>query len=173
MLYFTLQPLTNSELGNSVVVRRTRPGSRACAVLALLAVLSAADTALGQDAAARSTLPPGAATSSVEDGQAPLDESFDFREFRLEKRREAFKDTKFEINFRTFYFNRHQFSGANSEAWAIGGWAGLKTGYFLDHIAFAVTGYTSQPLYAPADRDGTLLLEARAGRLYRPGRGLR
>ena len=76
----------------------------------------------------------------------------------MEKRRQAFKDTKFEINFRTFYFDRHQFSNANSEAWAIGGWAGLKTGYFLDHIAFGITGYTSQPIYAPDDRDGTTLL---------------
>ena len=42
----------------------------------------------------------------------------------------------------------------------IGGWAGMKTGYFLDHIAFGLTGYTSQPVYAPESRDGTLLLEA-------------
>ncbi len=35
----------------------------------------------------------------------------------------------------------------------------MKTGYFLDHIAFGVTGYTSVPLYAPDDRDGTLLLK--------------
>ena len=128
-------------------------------MLAFLALLSGADPALGQDAVRRPTPPPGAATSSVEEGQSPLDESFDFREFRLEKRREAFKDTTFEINFRTFYFDRHKFDGTNSEAWAIGGWAGLKTGYFLDHIAFGLTAYTSQPLYAPDDKDGTLLLE--------------
>jgi hypothetical protein len=128
-------------------------------MLAFLALLSGADTALGQDAVRRPTPPPGAATSSIEEGQSPLDESFDFREFRLEKRREAFKDTTFEINFRTFYFDRHKFDGTNSEAWAIGGWAGLKTGYFLDHIAFGLTAYTSQPLYAPDDKDGTLLLE--------------
>ena len=88
-----------------------------------------------------------------------LDESFDFREWRLEKRRNALEDTKFEFNLRTYFLDRNQFDGIESEAWAIGGWAGLKTGYFLDHIAFGVTGYTSQPLYAPDDRDGTLLLE--------------
>ena len=49
-------------------------------------------------------------------------------------------------------FDRHQFNGSESEAWAIGGWLGLKTGYFLDHVAFGSTLYTSQPLYAPADR---------------------
>jgi hypothetical protein len=35
----------------------------------------------------------------------------------------------------------------------------LKTGYFLDHVAFGITGYTSLPLYAPDDRDGTTLLK--------------
>ncbi len=74
------------------------------------------------------------------------------------ERREAFEDTTFEINFRTFYFDRHKFDGSESQAWAIGGWAGLKTGYFLDHIAFGITGYTSQPIYAPDDKDGTTLL---------------
>ena len=68
------------------------------------------------------------------------------------------EDTKFEFNLRTYFLDRNKFDGIESEAWAIGGWAGLKTGYFLDHIAFGVTGYTSQPLYAPDDRDGTLLL---------------
>ena len=36
--------------------------------------------------------------------------------------------------------------------------AGLKTGYFYDLLAFGATGYTSQALYAPSDRDGTPLL---------------
>jgi hypothetical protein len=34
----------------------------------------------------------------------------------------------------------------------------VKTGYFLDHIAFGATVYTSNPIYAPDDRDGTTLL---------------
>jgi hypothetical protein len=34
----------------------------------------------------------------------------------------------------------------------------VKTGYFLDHIAFGATLYTSNPIYAPDDRDGTTLL---------------
>ena len=50
------------------------------------------------------------------------------------------------------------FNGAEKQAWAIGGWVGFKTGYFLDHVAFGSTLYTSQPLYAPADRSGSLLL---------------
>ena len=34
----------------------------------------------------------------------------------------------------------------------------MKTGYFLDHVAFGATVYTSNPIYAPDDRDGTGLL---------------
>lgn len=99
--------------------------------------------------------------SSVEQGRTPLIDSFDLdrRQWRLEKRREALQDTQFKFNIRTFYFDRDKFDGTGSEAWAIGGWAGLKTGYFLDHIAFGATGYTSQELYGPSDKDGTLLLE--------------
>jgi len=131
--------------------------SRGCAraAVALLAILGRSDPVLGQRMTTP-TPPPSAAESSVEEGRTPLDQSF--REFRLEERRHAFEDTTFEVNFRTFFLDRNKFDGIESEAWAIGGWAGLKTGYFLDHIAFGLTGYTSQPLYAPDSRDGTLLL---------------
>src|SRR5438445_2659006 len=102
--------------------------------------------------------PTDSALTSVEEGRTPLDESFEFRQWRLESRRQALKDTKFEFNLRSYYLDRSQFSGAESQAWAIGGWLGVKTGYFLDHIAFGATVYTSNPIYAPDDRDGTLLL---------------
>jgi hypothetical protein len=130
----------------------------ASAAVALLAILSGADPVLGQQMTTP-TPPPGGAESSVEEGHTQMDESFDFREFRLEKRREAFKDTTFEINFRTMFLDRNKFDGIESQAWAVGGWAGLKTGFFLDHIAFGLTGYTSQRLIGYTDRDGTLLLK--------------
>src|SRR6266480_8024985 len=162
---------------------RTSLGEYGRAAVALLVIMSGADSAFGQQEkeidvwmAAPSDLtlavtqvppvltvtqvtPTDSALTSTEQGRTPLDESFEFRQWRLEERRQALKDTKFEFNFRTFYFDRSDFSGAEKQAWAIGGWAGFKTGYFLDHIAFGVTGYTSQPLYAPDDRDGTTLLQ--------------
>jgi hypothetical protein len=164
------------------MTRRTSLGECACVVAALFTVLSSAQTGLGQQdegidtwAAAPSDLslavtqvapslaleqvaPTDSALTSVEEGRTPLDQTFDWRQWRLEKRRQALKDTKFEFNFRTFYFDRSDFSGAEKQAWAIGGWLGVKTGYFLDHIAFGATVYTSNPIYAPDDRDGTLLL---------------
>ena len=74
-----------------------------------------------------------------------MSESFDFRQFQLEARRKAFEDTKFEFNFRTFYMDKNNFDGSEDQAWAIGGWAGFKTGYFLEHFAFGATGYARGP----------------------------
>src|SRR3977135_3791702 len=134
-------------------------GGYASAAVALLVIISGTNTVVGQQAITAPTPWPEAAESSTEEGHTQLDESFDFREFRLEKRRTALEDTKFEFNLRTMFLDRNKFDGIESQAWAIGGWGGLKTGYFLDHIAFGVTGYTSQRLIGYVDRDGTLLLE--------------
>src|SRR4029434_5471000 len=167
--------------GKALMKIRTSLGEYVCATVTLLVIMSGADSAFGQQEgeinswmapsdlslavtqvapalAVEQVAPTDSALTSVEQGQTPLDQSFDFRQWRLEKRRQALKDTKFEFNFRTFYLDRSQFSGAESQAWAIGGWLGVKTGYFLDHIAFGATVYTSNPIYAPDDRDGTLLL---------------
>src|SRR5207249_1632956 len=154
----------------------------ACTAVALLTLLCGAGTVLAQQEsdidlwktapsdlslavtqvtpalAVEQVAPTDSALTSTEQGATTLDEAFEFRQWRLEKRRQALKDTKFEFNLRTFYFDRSDFSGAEKQAWAIGGWLGVKTGYFLDHIAFGATVYTSNPIYAPDDRDGTLLL---------------
>lgn len=150
---------------------RTSLGEHACFALALLAVLSGTDTVLAQQqgqVAAGAAASPGApqsasgdsAQSSTEQGQTPLTDSFQSgREWRLEKRRGALLDTEFRFNIRSYYFDRKKFDGSESQAFTIGGSAGLKTGYFFDHLSFGVTGYTSQPLYAPDDKDGTGLLK--------------
>ncbi len=152
---------------------RTSFGKEACLAVALFVVVSCAGTAFGQkesetnagtatssdlSLALTDVVPVDSALTSTEQGHTDLDESFDYRQWRLEKRQQALKDTKFEFNFRTFYFDRSDFDGSEKQAWAIGGWLGFKTGYFLDHIAFGATAYTSNPLYAPDDRDGTALL---------------
>src|SRR6266404_1950103 len=149
-----------------------------CAAVASVALLSGANTALGQKEsdidlwiaappdltlapmAVEQVPEPDSALSSTEQGHTPPDESFgDWNQWRLEKRRTAIENTQFLINLRTFYFDRSDFTGAEKQAWAIGGWAGVKTGYFLDHIAFGATLFTTNPIYAPDDRDGTTLLE--------------
>src|SRR5580765_6249370 len=161
---------------------RTSLRDYACTAVVLLGVLSSRGTAFGQQekevdiwtatpsdltfavtqvppvATVTQVAPTDSALTSTEQGATTLDESFDFHEWQLEKRRQAFKDTKFELNLRSFYFDRSDFNGSEKQAWAIGGWLGVKTGYFLDHVAFGATVYTSNPIYAPDDRDGTLLL---------------
>src|SRR5438876_10161288 len=161
---------------------RTSLRDSACTAVALLIVLGSVETTVGQqekdidvwiagpsdlslavtqvapDLTVTQVAPDDCALTSVEQGQTPLVDSFDFRQWRLEKRLQALKDTKFEFNLRSFYFDRSDFSGAEKQAWAIGVWLGVKTGYFLDHVAFGATVYTSNPIYATDDRDGTLLL---------------
>ena len=165
---------------------RTSLRDSACTAVVLLTVLSGVETTLGQQEkeidvwmAAPSDLtlavtqvppvltvtqvaPTDPALTSVEEGRTELDQSFIMPEAPPPEKPGAFlaalKDTKFELNFRTFYFDRSDFSGAEKQAWAIGGWLGAKTGYFFDHIAFGATVYTSNPIYAPDDRDGTGLL---------------
>lgn len=100
--------------------------------------------------------------SSTEQGQSPLDESFAPRthaEWVRETRRQAWADTKWDVQARTYYLGRDKYDDTESEAWALGGSAGFKTGYFREFFSFGLTGYTSQKLYGPDDKDGTLLLE--------------
>ena len=70
-----------------------------------------------------------------------------------------FRDTTFGGQIRTFYFYRDKFDHSLSQAWATGGSLSYKSGYWADVFAVGAVGYTSQPFYAPEDRDGTLLLK--------------
>ena len=119
------------------------------------AVASPTDAALATDVGGAGTEP----LSSVEQGQTPLTESFQTdRQWRLEKRRDAIRDTQFKMNLRAYYFGRDNSDGTEDESLAIGGWVGFKTGYFLDHIAIGATGYTAQHLAGAEDKDGANLL---------------
>lgn len=62
------------------------------------------------------------------------------------------------IHLRTYYWDSRSTSGDLSEAWAFGGWAGLKTRWYGEAIQLGVLGYTSQKLYGPADKGGSQLL---------------
>ena len=86
-----------------------------------------------------------------------------------------FRDTRVEFNLRSYYRDnvKNAPTGATiSEAWATGGWAAIETGRLFDLISGGAVFYGSLPLYAPADRGNTGLLEpdqqgyAVAGQLY-------
>jgi len=70
-----------------------------------------------------------------------------------------FRDTDLDLKIRSYYFHENKFNDSNSEAWALGGAISYKSGWLLDRFAAGAVLYTSQPLYAPDDRDGTDLLQ--------------
>jgi hypothetical protein len=126
---------------------------------------------LGSRAAQAQTTPPSsdaapastdsANPTSTEQGQTLLDNTFETpnrEETVQEKRRQAFEDTAFYGELRSFYMDSNNLNGTQNEAWAIGGSGGLKTGYFRDLFAFGATAYTSQRISGPDDKDGTQLL---------------
>ena len=63
------------------------------------------------------------------------------------------------LHLRTYYFDQDSLTGNPSTAWALGGWAGLRSPWWGDTVQLGVVGYTSQRLYGPEDRSGTLLLQ--------------
>lgn len=102
-------------------------------------------------------------TAASSDEKVSVEGSFDSGVHRKDIRATpgaALRHTSFDVHARSYYLDRDQFSSDASTAWALGGWAGLKTGYFRDRLALGATVYTSQKLYGPGDRDGTGLLAA-------------
>ena len=75
-----------------------------------------------------------------------------------EKKFPFLDDSKFSLQLRTYFFYRDNFDNSLNEAWTIGGSFSYKSGYLANILAIGAVAYTSQPLYAPNDRDGTLLL---------------
>ncbi len=99
---------------------------------------------------------------STEQGHTQLPESFEHRPIQAllqESSLVGLRDTTFNVQLRSFYLDRDNFNASQSRAWTLGGSAGFKTGYFGDIVALGATGYTSQRLYGPLDKDGTQLLQ--------------
>ena len=105
---------------------------------------------------------------SVDEITTPMGRSFEEKKPRpvlfprlkegLEDTPAFFRDTKLDVNLRTYYFWQENTGRSIKEAWALGGALSYQSGYFLDHFSVGAVLYTSQPFYAPEDRDGTLLL---------------
>ena len=64
------------------------------------------------------------------------------------------------LHLRTYYFDQDSTSGVPSTAWALGGWAGLRSPWWGDLLQLKVVGYTSQKLYGPEGKGGTKILTA-------------
>ena len=141
---------------------------RQCALLLLGLVLAAALVAPPALAAERELDegPPPSSASEIESSikrvfpkitdALPI---FSWVRQRLEKLPPFFADTQLEARFRTYYLRKDETTPAIKEAWAIGGSIYYRSGWLADLFAVEIEGFTSQPLYAPNDRGGTLLLE--------------
>ncbi len=77
---------------------------------------------------------------------------------RLQDLSPFFADTQLEARFRTYYLRKDRAVDVISEAWAVGGSVYYRSGWLKELIAVEIEGFTSQPVYAPDDRDGTQLL---------------
>jgi len=108
------------------------------------------------------------APDSVEDLESPLGKSFRIlprkkvlfprlRDF-LENLPPVLSDSQLDLNFRSFYFDRSNRDGSENTAWALGGSIFYESGKLFDLISVGGEVFTSQKLYGPEDKDGTLLL---------------
>jgi hypothetical protein len=70
-----------------------------------------------------------------------------------------FRDTKLNLNIRSYYLYRDKFDDSKNEAWALGGALSYQSGWFLDRFSVGSVLYTSQEVFGSKERDGTLLLE--------------
>jgi outer membrane OprD family porin len=125
--------------------------SRSPATAVLLAFILVVEVGtLGRAAAAPLSLAPVFAAPEAEPPPEPEMERGSGAAF--------LRDTALTLHLRTFYFDGTQAKATENEAWAGGGWLGYRSGWLLDTLAIGATLYGSVPFYAPADKDGTVLL---------------
>jgi len=73
--------------------------------------------------------------------------------------RAIIEDATATVHLRTYLLDRTDTTGNDPAAWAGGGWLGYETDWIGDVVKFGAVGYGSLGLWAPEDRDGTLLLK--------------
>lgn len=94
----------------------------------------------------------------------------------LQQMEPFFRDTQVTLNTRMYYFNHDKNpvgkDDVYNEAWTVGGSLAYQSGWLRDFFSLGAQVFTSQKLYGPLDRDGTLLLRERqqeytvVGRFY-------
>ena len=107
------------------------------------------------DAAARSSVEQGATEMDQTDLSGPQPEGLVAPEVQIPV------PARFEIlgPARTFYFDRDKIGRHHQRGVGARRFLHWRSGYLADFLRFGATAYTSQPLYAPDDKDGTLLLQ--------------
>lgn len=68
-------------------------------------------------------------------------------------------DSTLVLKPRTYYLHRDRDTNQDNVGWALGGALEYKSGWYHDQLRVGATLYTSQKLYGPSDKDGTLLFK--------------
>src|SRR6478672_4222740 len=142
---------------------------RLAAIMGMIAAVSVATEVRAQNANRNDPIPatPFQSLTAIERGFAvvptaePLTLFPQIRE-QLKDAPAFLRDSKAGINFRTYF--RDNISNASTgavwnEAWAAGGSVAFETGRLFDLISGGFVLYTSFPVYAPIEHDGTGLLK--------------
>jgi hypothetical protein len=69
------------------------------------------------------------------------------------------RDSAITLYVRSYYLNKETNIIRGPAAWAAGGALGYQSGWLGNMLRVGLVGYTSQPVWAPLDRDGTQLLK--------------
>lgn len=96
------------------------------------------------------------------EGQAPSKERnvlLDDLKDRLRDTDPFLRDTQVDLYFRSYYFDRKNLDGARSRAWAGGSALSYRSGYYDGWLQLGAAVASSQPLLAPQDEAGSLLLD--------------
>jgi hypothetical protein len=97
--------------------------------------------------------------SGIEKEAAPEPPRFPELEKVIEALPPFLRDTRLAVGLRSYYFYRDFVNDPSArEAWALGGSITYESGWWMNRLKIGAVGYTSQKLYGPADKDGTLLL---------------
>ena len=77
---------------------------------------------------------------------------------RVQEMPPFFRDSLVQYVARTYYFNRENFDGTKSQAWAAGGWLAFRSGLIGNLFGVQAAFYGSEKLFGPPDEEGTRLL---------------
>ena len=104
--------------------------------------------------------PPPVHAPSLPDafGRRPGAEASEDAAVSMESELPWWRSGSLDLHVRSFYLESDNEDAPDNLAWALGGWLGYQSGYWRERLRLGVTGYTTQPLYAPEDKPGTKLL---------------
>lgn len=144
---------------------RERVAKRSAALIIALLVAAGSTPSLAADSPHEDEPPPDSATDlrgSLEGAMDPKPVPPKTRLWHRARTLTPFlRDTQLSLKLRSYYFDRTNTDGSESEAWAGGGSLAYQSGRWRGFVSIGAELFTSQRIYGPRDRDGTRLLRPR------------